>query len=145
MIDISAMIIGQALGVLLWSLLLNAPILRWRARKLSNWSIGYKDAYIISIKAGFISFVFADVATFAAALSGNPNEELLKSVGFLFGLVAWWFAHSNGLFKLAGPSNLLSPKDARAISTSVFGYLIGGLFALSLLLLLVIGLMSLIK
>lgn len=144
MIDISAMIIGQALGVLLWSLLLNAPILRWRARELRNWSIGYKDAYIISIKAGFVSFVTADVAVLAAALSGSADEELLKSVGLLFGLVTWWFAHSSGLLKLAGQSVLLTVKDARSISTSVFGHLLVGAIVLSLGLLLIVSLVSLL-
>ena len=57
MLDIVAPIIGQVIGVLLWAALLNAPILQWRARKLKNWSIRYKHAYLVSIKAGFIAVV----------------------------------------------------------------------------------------
>ncbi|MEW5792641.1 MAG: hypothetical protein ACOY4L_00670 [Pseudomonadota bacterium] len=144
MIELFAMIAGPAIGVLLWSFL-NASILQWRARKLRNLSIRYKDAYLVSIKAGLVALVVGDLAVLAVAFSGNSNEQLLNSVGLLFGVTSWWFAHSNGLLKLAGQSSLPSPKDARAISASVFGYWIGGLFALSLVLLLGIGLVSLIK
>ena len=64
--------------------------------------------------------------------AGGTSEDLFKYVGLLFGVVAWWFAHSSALLKLAGTSTPLTVKDARAISASVFGYLFGALFALAL-------------
>ena len=101
MIEYGAALLGQVIGVLLWSFL-NAAILLWRARKLKNWSIRYKDAYFVSLKAGLIGLVFADAAVLAVAFAGNTSEDLLKYVGLLFGVVAWWFAHSSALLKLAG-------------------------------------------
>ena len=131
----------QAIGVLLWALLLNAPILQWRARVLRNWSINYKDAYFVSIKAGLVALVVADVIISAIFFSGNPTVAML--CGILFGSVSWWFAHSNALLKLAGPSSLLSAKDARSISASVFGLLFLVVFALILVERLVNSLVSL--
>ncbi len=131
MIEYGAALAGQAIGVLLWSFL-NAAILLWRARKLKGWVIRYKDAYIVSLKAGFWGLVFGDAAVLAVAFAGGTSEDLFKYVGLLFGVVAWWFAHSNALLKLAGTSTPLTVKDARAISASVFGYLFGALFALAL-------------
>lgn len=125
------LLIGGVIGVLVWSFL-NAGILRWRARKLRGWEIRYRDAYVVSIKAGFLALIFGELAAFAVLFTGNNDAEVLKSVGMVFGLVTWWFAHSNALLKLAGPSSLLSPQDARALSASVFGYLFGGIFCFAL-------------
>lgn len=144
MIEYGAAILGQAIGVLLWSFL-NAAILLWRARTLRSWAIRYKDAYVVSIKAGFIALVFGNAAALAVAVAGGSSEELLKSIGLLFGVVSWWFAHSSALLKLAGTSTPLTVKDARAISASVFGYLFGGLFALALVVVLIAAVVSAIK
>jgi len=130
-------LIGQALGVLVWSFL-NASILVWRARKMRTWAIAYRAAYFVSIKAGYIALVFAHLAVLALLLSGYRDEEALRWIGVLFGITAWWFAHSNSLLKLDGPKSLLSVKDARAISASVFGYLFAGLFGIGLLVLAVL-------
>ena len=137
MIEYGAALLGQVVGVLLWSFL-NAAILLWRARKLKSWAIRYKDAYIVSLKAGIIGLVFADAAVVAVAFAGGASEDLLKYVGLLFGIGAWWFAHSNALLKLASTSFTLTVKDARAISASVFGYLFGALFALGLIVVLIV-------
>ena len=144
MLELLGMIVGQAVGVLLWSLL-NASILKWRARKIKAWLINFKPAYLLSIKAGFVALVVGDAAVFAAAFSGSASEDLFKNVGLLFGLVSWWFTHSNALLKLAGPSLPLSVKEARAISANVFGYLFGAVFALGLVLVLFLSLFSALK
>ena len=144
MIEYGAAVLGQVVGVLLWSFL-NAAILLWRARKLKSWTLRYKDGYVVSLKAGFIGVVFADAAVLAVAFSGTTSEDLLKYVGLLFGIVAWWFAHSSALLKLAGTSTPLTVKDARAISASVFGYLFGALFALGLIVVVIIAIVSAIK
>ena len=137
MIEYGAVLLGQVVWVLLWSFL-NAALLLWRARKLKSWAIRYKDAYIVSLKAGIIGLVFADAAVVAVAFAGGASEDLLIYVGLLFGIVAWWFAHSNALLKLASTSFALTVKDARAISASVFGYLFGALFALGLVVVLIV-------
>lgn len=144
MIEYGAALLGQVIGVLLGSFL-NAAILLWRARKLRGWFIRYKDAYVVSLKAGFIAVVFGDAAVLAVAFAGGTSEDLLKSVGFLFGVVAWWFGHSSALLKLAGTSMPLTVKDARAISASVFGYLFGALFVLSLVGVLIVVIVGAIK
>ena len=144
MLELLGLIVGQAVGVLLWSLL-NASILQWRARKIKAWAINFKQAYFLSLKAGLVALVVGDAAVFAITFSGSSSEDLLKYVGLLFGLVSWWFTHSNALLKLAGPSLPLTVKEARAISASVFGYLFGALFALSLVLVLLLSLFSALK
>ena len=68
---------------------------------------------------------------------GGAADDLLKNVGFLFGIAAWWFAHSSALLKLAGTSTPLTVKDARAISASVFAYWFGALLALGLIVMLI--------
>ena len=144
MIEYGAVLLGQIVGVLLWSFL-NAAILLWRARKLKSWAIRYKDAYVVSLKAGIIGLVFANAAVLAVAFAGGASDDLLKYVGMLFGIVAWWFAHSSALLKLAGTSMMLTAKDARAISANVFGYLLGALFALSLIVVLIVLVVGAIK
>jgi hypothetical protein len=144
MIEYGAAFLGQVIGVLLWSFL-NAAILLWRARKLKNWAIRYKDAYAVSLKAGLIGLVSADAAILAVAFLGNTSEDLLKYVGLLFGVVAWWFAHSSALLKLPGALALLTVKDARAISASVFGFLFGAYFALALIVMLIVAVVGAIK
>jgi hypothetical protein len=126
-------LIGQAIGVLLWSFL-NASVLVWRARAMRAWTIAYRTAYIVSIKAGYIAIIFANLAVLSLAFAGYKDEEALKWTGVLFGVVSWWFAHSNALMRIDGPKSLLGPKDARAISASVFGYLLAGFFGIGVLL-----------
>ena len=127
MAELLVALAGQVLGVLLWSFLM-AAVLRGQALKMRSWEVRYKDAYFVSITAGFTSIVFADLASLAATLLSNQNEDLVKSVGLLFGITVWWYAHSNALLKLSGPQSLLSVKDARAISNRVFTLVFGGIF-----------------
>lgn len=133
MIEILTIIVAQTIGELSRSFL-NASILQWRAKNLRNWSISYKDAYLISIKSGLVSLIVCDTYLVAIIFFGISNK-LLNTFGPLIGLVSWWFVHSNGLLKLAGPSSFLSTKNARAISVSVFVYFIIVIFSLALILL----------
>ncbi|MEX2163555.1 MAG: hypothetical protein WD823_04855 [Sulfuricaulis sp.] len=133
----------QAIGVLLWALFINAPILQWRAQKHRDWRIKYKDAYFVSIKASVIALIVVDVGIFAGALSGNPTVATVGILfGFPLGLVSWWLAHSNALLKLADSSSVLSVKDARSISSQVFVYLFGVAIAIALVAELIRGLVS---
>ncbi len=129
MLEFLGLVVAQVVGVLLGALL-NAALLIWRALKLRNWVIHYRNAYVVSIKAGFVAVVCADVATIAVALVGGTNDKLLDNVGLLFGLVGWWFMHSSALIKLAGSANPITVKDARALSASVFSF--GILFFLAI-------------
>ena len=130
---------------LLWTIF-NTSILQWRARKLRNLSISYKDAFVVSIKAVLVGMVVGNVVAFAFAFSGNPDLKSIDRIGFPIGLLAWWFVHSNALFELLGSSSLLSMKDARSISTSVLVHIFVLLLPLYLLVLaLVPVLLSLIK
>jgi hypothetical protein len=143
MIGLFGIFVTQAIGVLLWALLFNAPILQWRAQKLRDWRINYKDAYFVSIKAGVIALIVVDVGIFAGALSGNPTVATVGILfGFPLGLVSWWLAHSNALLKLADSSSMLTVKDARSISSQVFGYLLAVAIVVALGIELVRGLMS---
>lgn len=142
MSELSALIGAQLIGVLVWSSILNAPMLQWRARKLRSWAIEYKRAYLVSIKAGLVGVIIGDIAVLSTALSGNTNERTLNIVGLIFGIGSWWFAHSNALLKLADPRGSLTVKDARSISTSVIGYVIGAVFALGVVLAFIIIVVS---
>jgi len=144
MIGLFGIVAIQVIGVLLWALVLNAPILQWRARVLRNWSINYKDAYFVSIKAGLVAVIVADAVISAFFFSGNRTMVTVGILcGILFGSVSWWSAHSNALLKLAGPSSLFSAKDTRSISASVFGSSFLVVFALMLIERLVSSLLSL--
>ncbi len=145
MIELVAMFIVQAIGVLFWSAILNAPMLQWRASALRSWHIKYKHAYLVSIKAGFIALIVGNAAVLSLAFSGNMNEQFLNLVGFVFGITSWWFAHSRALLKLADSTKSITVKEARLISTSVIGYIIGGLFALGLVLVLIVIAVSPLK
>lgn len=145
MIEYGVFLLGLAIGALMGLLMLSflyAAILLWRARKLKGWAIRYKDAYVVSFKAGFIGLVFGFAAVLTVAFSGGTSEYLLKYVGVLFGVVAWWFAHSSALLKLAGTSTPLTINDARAISASVFGYFILAMSGVSIVVFLVVMLIT---
>lgn len=145
MIEIVAPIIGQVIGILLWAALLNAPILQWRARKLKHWSIRYKDAYLVSIKAGLIAAVLSFVVTLGILLLVPADvDPLAQLVGLIVALLSWWLAHSNALLKLSGPHSLLSVSDARAISSSVLGFTLIVPFGAFLGVVLLAGLWSLV-
>jgi len=122
MLETVLLIISPFIGAILWSFP-SASILQWRARKLESWTIKYKDAYLIAVKAALIAAFLADLVIFSLVFAGFSDEKVLKPVASLVGLGSWWIAHTNGLLKLAGPSNLIPVKRARAISASVFGYL----------------------
>ncbi|SRR6266487_3259291 len=125
--ELAAIIVGQVLGAFLWSFL-NAKILIWRALKIKNWPIRFRDAYNVSLRASLIAIVSGDIAQILVFFTGGNSKNLLGYVGMLFGIVAWWFAHSQALLKLTPASITLTSKEARSISANVFAFLFGGLF-----------------
>jgi len=148
MIELLGIIIGQVLGILLWAAILNAPILQWRARKLKHWNIRYKDAYLVSIKAGFIAAVLSLAVTLGIVLlvplDADAVDVLSRLVGVVVALLSWWLAHSNALLKLSGPHGLLSVNEARSISGSVLGFMFIVVFGAVLGVVLLFALWSLV-
>lgn len=139
-----ATIVGQILGAILWSFF-NAGLLIWRALKMKHWAVHFRDAYVVSIKAALIAVVIADIAQAAVAVAGGHSDDLLRNVGLLFGVVAWWFAHSSALLRLAGNSITLTVKEARSVSASVFGFAFGGVMLISLAIGLIIVVVGALK
>lgn len=134
---------GQLIGTVLWSLL-GARVLMWRANKMNGWRLSFRDAFVVSIKAAFIAVAAADIAEVLLSYAGG-TADLLKYVGMLIGIVAWWYVHSNALLKLAGKTSIvITIKGTRSISSSVFGVLFGTVFLISVaFVLLLVGLKSL--
>ncbi len=122
-LELSAALLGQAIGVVLWAFVLNAPVLMWRARRMQAWYITYLKAGVVSIKAGLVALIVGNIAFLAAALTEAIGEEALRMIGFLASTISWWFAHSNALLKLAGTSTPLTVGRARVISLSVFSFI----------------------
>ena len=141
MYELLGIAIGQVIGALLLSAL-NAALLQWRARVRRSWIISFRNAYRLCLKAALIALLISDIAIFTSVAFGGTNADLLRNVALLFGLVSWWFAHSNGLLKLAGPSIPLATKEARALSANVFAYFLGAIFVLSLAVAVVFSLLS---
>ena len=83
-------------------------------------------ARLISAKAVFIALVVGVLAAhgieFAFDKLGSAGPGLARSGGVFVGLVTWWLAHSSALMKLEIRRIVVWPKDARAITVSVFGF-----------------------
>jgi hypothetical protein len=127
--EFALMLLAQIVGALVASLL-SAAVLIWRARKLKNWPIPFRSAYVVAAIAAVAGIISANVIALIISFASD-NVRLLESVGRLFGLVVWWFVHSRALMKLAGTAVPLTVKEARSISASVFAYLFGIVFALA--------------
>jgi len=135
-------LIVQAIGLLLLSFI-SAWILSWRATVLRSWRIPYRSAYFVSIKALLISFVLGVLAARTVGYLGGPSHGLAQPIGVLLCIVSWWFAHRNALMRLEVPRIVVWPKDARAISASVFGFLMVSLMASSAAILVLVFVISL--
>jgi hypothetical protein len=118
-------LIAQTIGALVLSFI-NAWVLSWRAKVLRSWRIPYRSAYFVSLKAVVIALLVGALAAhaidFALGYFGGARHGLARSVGVLLGIVSWWFAHRSALMKLEVRRIVVWPKDARAISASVFGF-----------------------
>jgi hypothetical protein len=123
-------LIGQAIGLLVLSFIC-AWVLSWRATALRSWRIPYRSAYFVSVKAVFISFILGVLATRGGDYLGGANHGFALPVGVVLGIASWWFAHRSALLKLEIPRIVVWPKDARAISVSVFGFVMVILMASS--------------
>ncbi len=141
MANYSIAIVGQAIGVLLWSFL-NAGILRRIARTQRNWNIRFQDAYLVSIKAGFFAVIVTNViilAITAIGLMARREEETIlvftSVTAFVVSAWSWWFAHSRALLALAKPTDQFSLENAKAMSSNVLVYFV--LFVLAICLLIV--------
>jgi len=127
-------LIGQAVCLLVLSFIC-AWVLSWRASVLRSWRIPYLSAYFVSVKAVFTSFILGVLATRTVGIAvdyfGGADHGLAQPVGVLVGIVSWWFAHRSALMKLEIPRIVVWPKDARAISVSVFCFVMVILMASS--------------
>ena len=119
----------QILTILFLSAVLAAPILQWRARKLQDYHLTYKDASILSMKAGFIAVIVRNAFVIALALMGIVIGPGFKILSILLGVIEWWFFSSNAILKLDNSNSLLTVKDARSISTSTLICFIAGILA----------------
>ncbi|MEX0450515.1 hypothetical protein V6X62_01625 [Spiribacter sp. 218] len=126
-----AALIGQAVGVLLWTALLYAPILQWRSRVRLNWNLSYKRAVVISLKAAGMAIVVSMLLGFVAGLTSSTNPLIDASIS-LAAILAWWFTHSTAVLTESQNTISISLKDARMLSAGVMGWAIGLLFALGL-------------
>jgi hypothetical protein len=118
-------LIGQTTGALVLSFI-NAWVTSWRAKALRSWRIPYRSAYFVSVKAVLIALVAGVLAAhsidFVFDHFASARPGLARSTAVLLGVVAWWFAHCSALMKLQVRRIVVWPKDARAISASVFGF-----------------------
>lgn len=135
MVELFAMFLGQVITILFWSLLISTPVLKWRSKKLKNWDIKFKSAYVISIKAALISLILTDILALSVYQLLPVNDVIYSFIPLallIFCLYILWYAHTNSLFKFSQKSNeiLISIKDARSISTSVVLIILGIWFAL---------------
>ena len=125
---------GQTTGALVLSFI-NAWIMSWRAKALRSWNIPYRSAYFVSVKALLIALIVGVLAAHAIDVAiehfGGSRHGLARSAGVLIGLVSWWFAHCSALMKLQVRRIVVWPKDARALSASVFGF-VTGIFSASI-------------
>jgi hypothetical protein len=84
------------------------------------------------------------LATRGVDYLGGANHGFAQLVGVLLGIVSWWFVHRSALLKLEMPRIVVWPKDARAISVSVFGFVMVILMASSAAILATIFVISLL-
>jgi hypothetical protein len=124
--QLSAEIIGQAVGVLFFSAILFTPILQWHVRKVGNWHITYKQAYIVSIKTWFMALIVFHVVRLTIAFSLNMDEYLHLLIAGISGIASLWFVYSNAILNLPESTGTITKKDARSISTRVICWIIGG-------------------
>jgi len=113
---------GAAAIVVLWSLI-QAAILKWRARKVKAITISFGKAFYVSIMAWCAAIAFSFAASIALAL-GNITNEAVGLTARLCTLVVWYYAHSKLLARATASSAALSPKEARAITSDVFAVMI---------------------
>lgn len=134
MAELTGMLIGQFIGILLWAAIFHAPVLRWRAAALFNWYISYKKAYLVSIKSEIIAVLLGDVAMLLVGYFWK-DDALARLFGFAFGIIALWLALSGSLLKIADPAGSITAGNTREISAStigfifLLGFLISALFA----------------
>lgn len=133
------MLAAVAVPLILWSLV-QAAILKWRARKVKAITIPSGKAFYVSIMAwcAAIAVFFAAVV---AAVLGNINNEAVELIAYLCTIVVWYYAHSKLLARATASSAALSPKDARAITSEVVAVMTVIMIAIAGLYLLLIALM----
>lgn len=146
--DLLEVVLGEAAGLLLWSII-NASVLQWQARKFKSWRIDYKPAHLLSLKAGGVAvlagdavMLVGDTGVLTMVSAGMVRAEHLPYIGILIGVFTWRYLHSNLLMTLAGSSVSLALDEARTISAVVFGYLIGAVIAFTIVLMLLFSLTS---
>lgn len=121
----------------------------WRAWATHNWNIGFRDAYVVSVKAGLGATVLAAITTFASALVvgllfgevGSVGEKGLVTLGSAVGIVSWLYLHANALLTAASSTHMRNVLDYHSLSLSwnVLGWIAAALGVMCLVLLLVLG------
>ncbi len=133
----------HAIMILILALATNAPVLKWRTRKLKSQNINFKDAYLVSIKALFVAVIVRDfIVIIIVSEFSSISENFINIINIIILIVSgtvWWVVHSNSLHKIKIESGSLALEDARTITSSVLGYLIVGWFSFSILLTIIIS------
>ena len=119
-----AALLGQILGIVLWTAVLYTPVLQWRTRVRFNWHLPYKRAFLVAIKAAGMALVVSMLLGFVAGATGllGPGVD---GVIFLAGIIAWWYTHTTGVLKESESETLISLRDARFLSAGVMAWSFG--------------------
>ena len=115
-------LVAQLIVALVWALP-SAGILVWRARKIKSWRISFGRAYVVALKAVIVGIVILTATIVALVLPGVTTYPMASVVGIGLAFIAWLYAHSAALLKLAGTTFPLTVKEARTITGSVAGFL----------------------
>jgi len=118
-----------AVPLILWSLV-QAAILKWRAREVKAITIPFGKAFYVSIMAWCYAIAFFFAAGGALAL-GNITNEAVWLIAWPCPIVVWYYAHSKLLARATASSAALSPKDARAITSEVVAVMTGPMIAIA--------------
>ncbi len=129
--------------ILIVALIVNAPVLKWRVRKLKNQNINFRDAYSVSIKALLVAVFIRDLIVIAVVSSFSfTSENVMNTVNVIILVIStiiWWKVHSNSLNKIEVSNDSFALEDARKITSSVLGCIIVGWFSFSVLFIIIIS------
>ena len=111
----------SAIGLILITLAIHAPVLKWRANSKTFQHLSYKKCLLIASKANSISFLVSiTILGIIYFNSSVPNDT--DSLAGLFGILAWWIVHSNAVFAEFNDDTSFKLKDARYFSLGIFGW-----------------------
>ena len=121
--ELAVELVARLVEALVWALP-SAGILVWRAQKIKTWRISFGRAYVVALKAAIVGAVVLSVTILGLVLTGVTTRPMAAIVGIGLAFIAWLYAHSAALLKLAGTTYPVTVKEARTITGSVAGFLL---------------------